>query len=175
MHYCNKFVGRAWLSKALICCHPASPHPWHPKLIRGQLGTDCGAGPFPELQQEGHWHCPGGSGSPPQGGLVLQLFSFSPNSSTCYSPFVAPLRCLSFFCLPRTSRSKLCHIYHTPSSCSPGEIIAEELLTAPPRRYTTSVVTWSHCSHCPETFHFPCMCSSGSSRLPSWSFHSESK
>lgn len=93
--------------QGIISCHPASPCPWHPKLIRVQLGTDHGPVLFPELQQEGHWHCPDGSGSTPQCGLVLQLFSFSPNSSIWYSPSVAPPWCLSFFCVPRTATSKL--------------------------------------------------------------------
>lgn len=54
MHYCNKFVRRAWLSPKHHLLS-ASPHPWHPKLIRVQLGTHCGAVLFPELQQKGHW------------------------------------------------------------------------------------------------------------------------
>lgn len=146
MHYLS-FWEELGSLQGIISCHPASPCPWHPKLIRVQLGTDHGPVLFPELQQEGHWHCPDGSGLTLQCALVLQLFSFSPNSSIWYSPSVAPLWCLSFFCLPGAnlwmSCSKLCQVYHTPSPCSSVEITAEELLIPPPRRYTTSAVTWS--------------------------------
>lgn len=146
MHYCNKSVGRAWLSPQHHLLSPSIMMPLAPQIDQGATGDRpwCCALPraatgraltlpwwlwssstvwikalviFPKLQHLLQPLC---------GSIVVSLFSLFAQGVAGANPW--------------TSCSKLCHTYHTLSSCSSAEITVEELLIPPPRRYTTSVV-----------------------------------